>query len=61
MNAPAKCKRAVDYLAEQTDTNPDDWTHIPTGTTLYKQGYRWWNKVTNQFAKRVQTNEMAKG
>lgn len=42
-----------EYLAEQTGTRAEDWCPIPTSTTLYKRGYRWWNKVTEQFARRV--------
>lgn len=43
----------ADILAEQTDTRPEDWARVPTGTKLYDRGYRWWNKQTGQHAKRV--------
>lgn len=46
-------KSQAEIIAEQTGTRPEDWARIPTNTKLYNRGYRWWNKVTGQHAKRV--------
>lgn len=39
-------------IAEQTGTNKQDWTFLGKSSRMYAKGFRYYNRATNQYAKR---------
>lgn len=52
---PVKPTTQREHIAAMVPgTLPEDWCLVTRGTALYKQGYRWYNRVTKQRARKLE-------
>lgn len=54
--APPPKLGVLDYLAQQTNTQPGEWRNVTRGTKRYTAGYRFWHPGLNIYAK-LQTDQ----
>lgn len=54
---PPKKLTAIEAVAQQTNTRPEDWTHLTKSSKMYRRGFRYVNLTTKQYAKRLSSDD----